>query len=320
MADSASVTNLPTNRMARNPLSLFAVIVLYKVAPQSSESFRTLCEAMRHVPEGSLHLRVLLYNNSPNESGPGNLPEFVDYEESATNRGIADAYNRALEVAERNGFDWLLTLDQDTTLPQDFLVKLVEVVCRVQASPSVAAVVPQILDHGRMLSPNYLVLNSIPRFFRKGFVGVSNRKTFAFNSASTLRISAIREAGGYSPLFWLDYCDAFIYNRLHAAGKKIYVAGNIQVEHEFSMFDIKERVTVDRYRNIVNAGCAFWDTEQGTLAGLYHTASLVYRLYKHWTRGDDPEFRRITWDMLKKRVTQSRSRRIEQWTAEMGNR
>ncbi|HEX3892286.1 MAG TPA: glycosyltransferase [Terracidiphilus sp.] len=296
-------------------VTLFTVIVLYKLRPQQSPSYLTLLNAASRVGAEKLRIKVLLYDNSPSAWEQGLLPEGVSYERTSENRGLADAYNRALEMAEGENCRWLLTLDQDTTLPEDFLVKLVETIDQVQKSPSVAAVVPQIVDQGRMLSPNYLVLDAIPRFFPKGFIGISARKTFAFNSASTLRISALREVGGYSPLFWLDYCDAYIYSRLNAAGKTIYVAGDIEVEHEFSMFDFKTRVSLERYKNIVNAGCAFWDTEQGNLAGLYHTASLVYRLYKHWKRGDDPELGRVTRDMLKKRLTHSKRHRIEQWKA-----
>lgn len=265
------------------------------------------------MPPEKLRVRILLYDNTVGGECQGTLPKGVNYESSSSNHGLADAYNRALELAEQEGFHWLLTLDQDTALPETFLENLCNAIVRVEASPEISAVVPQILEKGRMLSPNYFLLSAVPRFFHLGFVGIPTQATFAFNSASTLRVSDLREIGGYSPLFWLDYCDAYIFNRLNRNGKKVFIAGNIQVEHEFSMLDVKKRVTLERYRNIVQAGCAFWDMELGTLAGLYHTASLVYRLYKHWKRGDDPAIRRITLKMLKKRLLQSRKRRIEDW-------
>jgi glycosyltransferase involved in cell wall biosynthesis len=302
------------------PVSLLAVIVLYKSTPKSSSSFRTLQDAMKQMPQGKLRLRILLYDNTPQGKAPDALPEAVDYEASPSNRGLPDAYNRGLEIAEKEGFHWLLTLDQDTALPIDFLANLCEVILSVEASSEIAAVVPQLLEKGRILSPEHFLLNAFPRFLPRGFVGISRHPTFAFNSGSTLRVSALHEIGGYSPLFWLDYCDAYIYSRLNRKGKKIFVAGNIQVEHEFSMLDANQRVTLERYRNIVQAGCAFWDMEMGTLAGFRHTTSLIYRLCKHSRRGDDPAVRRVTREMLVKRIFQSKEHRIGQWKTEMERR
>jgi glycosyltransferase involved in cell wall biosynthesis len=310
---------IETPREAK-PLQLLAVIVLYKMTPSESVSFQTLQMARRDVEKNKLHLKVFFYDNTPGGQDPGFLPEGVQYEAAPQNRGLADAYNRALEIAKAEGFDWLLTLDQDSTLPSNFLSGLSEAVAGVAEDPSVAAVVPQITGAGRMLSPNYFLFNALPRFFPKGFIGISLRETYAFNSASTLRVSALHEIGGYDPHFWLDNSDAYMYRQLHLHGHRVFVAGNIQVEHQFSMFDMKESVTVARYQNIVAAGCAFWDLELGTLAGLYHTASLVYRVYKHWKRGDDPEIRRITLRLLKARIFKSRKQRIAQWKTAVENR
>lgn len=275
---------------------------------------------MRQLNGSELRLKVFFYDNTPGGQDPGVLPEGIQYEAAYENRGLAEAYNRALEIAQAEGFDWLLTLDQDSALPTNFLSELTKAVALVAAVPTVAAVVPQITGEGRTLSPNYFIFSAIPRYFPEGFVGISSQDTYAFNSASTLRVSALREIGGYCPWFWLDNSDAYMYRQLHRRGKQIFVAGNIHVEHEFSMFNLKERVTPARYQSIVDAGCAFWDLELGTFAGIYHTVGLVYRVYKHWKRGDDPALREVTLGMLRRRLFQSRKQRIAQWKAAMESR
>lgn len=294
-------------------IRLLAVIVLYKLTPEKSRSFLSLLAAREEISEDRLQLRILLYDNTPGGQDPGFLASGVDYEAAYENRGLPTAYNRALEIATTQNFDWLLTLDQDTTLPRSFLTALSCGIDKVAAISDVAAVVPQITGEGRMLSPNYFLSGVLPRFFPKGFTGIPSQDTYAFNSASTLRVSALRDIGGYDPLFWLDNSDAYMYRRLHLHKKRIYVAGDIQVDHEFALFDIKQRISLDRYQGIVDAMSAFWDLEMGTIAGLYHTASLVYRLYKHWKRGDDPEIQKITRKALWKRIFHSRKRRIQDW-------
>ncbi len=300
------------------PLSLMAIIVLYKALPADSDSLRTLIAARSLMRNSSSHLKILLYDNTPGGQQPSDLPEGVSYEAASENRGLAFAYNRALKIAAAEGFQWLLTLDQDTILPVNFLVRLREVASRVESDLTVAAIVPQITGEGRALSPNFFLFDVFPRFFATGFVGISNHDTYAFNSASTVRVNALEEIGGYDPLFWLDNSDAYMYRQLHRHGRRVFIMGDVQVDHEFSMFDMKNRVSISRYKNIVLAGCAFWDLELGMLAGVYHTASLFYRVYKHWKRGDDPEIRRVTTDMLKKRLFQSRKSRIDDWQRRMG--
>ena len=64
---------------------------------------------------------------------------------------------------------------------------------------------------------------------------------FAFNSGAMLSTTALKQLGGYDPRFWLDDSDAMVFSKLHEHGKRVYVAGDIQVEHEFSMKDMQQR-------------------------------------------------------------------------------
>jgi len=297
--------------------SLFAVIVLYRLRPNESAAFKTLQTAISRGGSREMYVKVLLYDNTPEGCDPGALPEGVQYEAAKQNAGLAAAYNRALEIAEAEDFEWLLTLDQDTSLPEHFLSRLSEIAASPSLNNSIAAIVPQITDNGRMLSPSWWLWGSIPRFFSFGFTGIAKRPTSAFNSASTVRVSALRVIGGYNPRFWLDSSDHYLYRQLHKFGKKIYVVGDIQVDHHFSVLDLNQSVTPARYQNILDAGCAFWDLELGWLAGLDYTARLAYRtFYKHWKYGHDPTFRHASWEMLKKRIFQSKKRRIEDWKRE----
>lgn len=298
-------------------LSLLAVIVLYGLRPSESEAFKTLQMTISHASSCKMYVKVLLYDNTPGGCNPDILPEYAEYEVSQRNAGLAGAYNRALEIAEGEGLEWLLTLDQDTSLPEKFLSRLNEIADSISLNKSIAAIVPQITDNGKVLSPYWFRLGAIPRYYPIGFTGISKQGCFAFNSASTVRVSALRMIGGYNPRFWLDSSDSYLYCQLYRHGKQVYVAGDIQVEHQFSVLDMNRSVSLARYQNILSAGCAFWDLELGWLAGVDFTARLTYRtFYKHWKHGHDPSFRRASWEMLKKRIFHSRKRRIEDWKKE----
>lgn len=292
---------------------ILAVIVLYKMLPRDSDTYKTLAESMRQAPRCSVE--IMFYDNTPGGQQPENLPHGVRYESEGKNRGIAVAYNRALEIATAEGFDWLLTLDQDTKLPSDFVVKLEDAVSVAKPMAQVGAVVPMISDGGRVVSPNALSFSLFPKFFPSGFTGVAEGRTAsAVNSASTVRVSALREIGGYDSRFCLDYSDAVMYHRLHKRGYRIYVAGNIQVKHELSVLDMKNRVSYERYEDILGAESAFWDECMGWIAGPALLLRYSYRVfYKFWRTGGTSPYVRISARFLWRRATWSRERRMELW-------
>ena len=295
---------------------VLAVIVLYKIKPQDSLSFTTLMAAAAAVPAGQLELKIILHDNTPEKWEAGGLPDGVEYVWTGINDGISEAYNRSLLIADDLGYEWLLTLDQDTSLPQQFLAKFVEAINRVRSTPVIAAIVPHIIGSGRSLSPNWFRFGAIAQWFKPGFVGVPDQATFAFNSGAMLRVSALRQIGGYDPWYWLDNSDASLFRKLHRHGKSVYVAGDVQVSHDFSMLDMQTKMTSARYRNILLAESAFWDQEMGMLAGLERTARLTLRLFRHYWRNEGRELRNLTREFLSRRLLWTRDRRIAAWREE----
>ena len=295
------------------PVRILAVVVLYQLQPEDSRAFVTLKQAAEQLRAKGGNIKILLYDNAPPEVSPNSFPAYVMYEGAKDNRGLAGAYNRALELAVNEGYEWLLTLDQDTSLPEDFLTAMAERIERISDDSAVAAIVPQVWGKGKRLSPNRFVAGAWPLHYPAGYVGIPQEPTFAFNSGSMLRVEALQTIGGYDARFWLDYCDAFLYRRLQKRDYKVFVAGDIPLQHEFSMQDFKNRVSLARYTNIVEAGSAFWDLEMNDLAGADHTARLAFRILKHLWRRDDPAFLRVTMQMLRKRLFMSKNNRLKEW-------
>lgn len=296
-------------------LNLTAVIVLYRCRAQDSVAYQTLLAAQL-AAANLLQLHIVLYDNTPGAQDAGELQADVEYVAADANRGLATGYNLALQRAVANGSRWLLTLDQDTSLPENFLQTMGPLAVEVDADDVIAAIVPQIVGSGRILSPYWFRAGAVAVWFAAGFHGVPGQKTFAFNSAALLRTAALQQAGGYDPWFWLDDSDHFMFQRLHRLGKRVLVAGEVRVEHDFSMMDLRNRVSVARYRNVLLAETAFWDLEMNWLAGMARLARLVVRLVKHLRRNDPVELRRETVEFLKRRLLWSRRRRLRAWQRE----
>ena len=281
--------------------------------PAASPTFQTLLRSLAAPLAREPEVRVLLYDNTPPPQAPTGLPDQVDYFASPVNVGLADAYNLAVGRARDEGFDWLLTLDQDTGLPVNFIEEMVKAAEACAIRPDVAAVVPHIRSGGRDVSPNWFVGGVLPRWFPRGYYGVPDKTVYAFNSGTLVRVSAVGIIGGYSRLFWLDYCDAYLFRQMARRRWKVFVAGTIHLEHDFSMLDVSKKMSLWRYGNAVEAGSAFYDLEMSWLAGLHHTFRLLGRYVKQLVRRESSQLRHTTAFILRQRLCVPRARRVSAW-------
>ena len=300
------------------PVQVLAVIVLYKMQPSESAAFRSLQSSISDLAQGQSGIQVLLYDNTPGGCDPGPLPEGVQYEAAGQNTGISAAYNHALAIARRERDSWLLILDQDTTLPSDYLARMCKIAFEIEPDEKIAAIVPRMLDAGRAVSPVFIRFWGAS-YLSRDFVGTGRREMQAINSASLFRVSALQQIGGFSPYFWLDYLDAYVFRHFRLHGLKVYVAGDIQVKHELSLLHGGE-LKADRYRNILRAESAFWDMYGGRVQGVVLTGRLLGRMWRQRKRGHGIAIRKLTWNEMKRRISQSKTHRINGWIREMERR
>lgn len=295
------------------PFCATVIIVLYRIAPADSPAFRSVMNALvgHDIQAGST--QVLLWDNSPVPQPVNDLPTGVIYRSEPRNAGLANAYNWALARANEWHSEWLITLDQDTALPFNYFAKMASAAQMSTRFAGVGAIVPQIEADGKLLSPNRFLLGAIPRWYDRGYCGAPNEAVFAFNSGAMLRVAALQQVGGYNPWFWLDNSDAMIFSKLNEHGKRVFVAGDIQIQHEFSMKDMSHRMSAERYRNVLLAESAFWDLRMNRVAGWERNFRLLLRMAKHRMRNDSKELRRITWSALTRRLMMSKCKRIEEW-------
>jgi len=303
----------------REQPNILAVIVLYKTRPSESAAFTTLVAELKRVQQIDDRLRVLLYDNSCGAQLSEELPPYVFYHAAARNEGIAGAYNYALDIARREGFDWMLTLDQDTQLPVDFLVQMRDLALRLDQNEEVGAIVPQLSHVGRPLSP-FRIRPLGPSYLSPGFTGTARGESCALNSASLFRVRALDEIGGFDPRFWLDYQDYYVFRQLHRHGKRVWVAGGIQVEHDLSLLSDRQSPGPDRFRNFLQAESAFCDLYRGRVDGLALTGRLAGRFWRQRRQGIDAAVRQLTLNALKRRLFLTRTRRIRDWQSEMQQR
>lgn len=183
--------------------------------------------------------RILIVDNA---SGLDNAEIFRRAQQSpmvtmiknTENIGVAAGLNQGIEEAARLGFEWILTLDQDS-LPE---AKMVEHQCRLferdKGSPEIAIVAPKIIDAELGRSSPFIRRRSLFRYERAHcHEAPLEEVTAVITTGSLLRYSAFRALGGFREDFFIDYVDTEFCLRLILNGYKILVACDAHLRHSF---------------------------------------------------------------------------------------
>jgi len=151
---------------------------------------------------------------------------------NASNLGVATALNQGARRAGELGFEWVLTLDQDS-IPAPDMVRELWAVYRTQVEPDrIAIVAPQVIDAG---------LGRRAPFLRKKMGFIYERAqceemylenvTTVITSGALVRISAYEAIGGYRDDFFIDYVDTEFCLRVRRSGFRIVVACRARLNH-----------------------------------------------------------------------------------------
>ena len=294
---------------------MFAVIVVYKVLPDNCPSLHTLLRAVQASLPSRLNVHIRVVDNTPGGQDPGPLPLGVEYCASPENPGLSKPYNQAWHTAESEGYSWLLTLDQDTHLPETFFQLLEPVVRQYQQDRTVATIVPRIVDRGRPVSPLRYLGGFLPVVVPADVDGRLGKHALAFNSAALVRVDALRTVGGYDEAFPLHNSDSSLFLRLDQAGKRVVLANAIVVSHELAIMDRGSRMSGDRYRSMLADERLFWDLHMGFLARVERTVRLTGRVAKDIIRGKRGDFMGITLQEIRCRLLTCRRSRIARYNA-----
>jgi glycosyltransferase involved in cell wall biosynthesis len=299
--------------------SILAVIVLFQLRPEDSTAYHTLKAAISRLETRPGAVTILLYDNTPNGLAPQNLPPDVLYVPGERNEGVAGAYNYALRWATRKHFVWMLTLDQDTQLPPEFLLRMRAIALRLKDVNEAGAIVPHLLSRGRLLSPIRIRPWGVT-YLHRHTAGFAGGEIHAFNSGSMFRLRALEQIDGCHPGFWLDYQDAYIYTKLHQCGRKIYIADNLEVEHDLSLLSPSRPMGEERLRNFLEAESAYCDLYRGRIGGLFLTGRLLGRIWRQRRHEADATARRLTRNQFLRRIFATRRTRLNAWRSGIGPR
>lgn len=178
-----------------------AAVVLYN--PNASVFPRI--EAAR-----SLTQEIIVIDNSPQPTLEPQASVLVQFGE---NRGIGAALNRAAEEARNLGFGWLLTLDQDTVIPQDQWKVFTRSFADLPEKDTIA-----------IFAPTY-------NEFDPRALGRFNDVDLVMTSANLLNLAIHERLGGFREDLFIDEVDHEYCLRAKSSGFRIVQTRDVLLRH-----------------------------------------------------------------------------------------
>jgi GT2 family glycosyltransferase len=258
-------------------VNILIVVVLYKVNLYNSLTYNSLLKAFDIKPDIFSSVSCIIYDNSPSQMYDCKENNFVyEYVHNSENGGLAAAYNYALDVSLTNNYDWILLLDQDTTLPSDFMSININNLKKMFYDESVVAVISKVICNNLVISPSKDMFGKILNLKKSG---ICDFPITAINSGSFIKTSFLKKIGGFNKIFKLDYLDHWLFHTIYSCGKKVFISETI-IKHELSVSDFNKYISVERYKNILKAEALFFRLYKSKKDNLLYSLRLLIRIFK----------------------------------------
>lgn len=212
--------------------NIFAIIVTYNGSKWINKCFGSLRRS-------SVPLHIIAIDNKSTDGTPQEIkqkfPE-VQAVETGENLGFGKANNVGLRLALQNNADYTLLLNQDAWIEEDTIAKLIKT---HRENPQYDLLSPlQLNGAGDAIDrnfQNYLSPFQTPNILSDAVLGKLKpiyESSYANAAAWFLTAEAIRQVGGFDPLFKHYGEDDDYINRLHAKGLKLAIDTTSIIYHD----------------------------------------------------------------------------------------
>lgn len=238
--------------------NIAAGIVLYN--PSNYKRFeKAFTSVVKQFP------KVYIFDNSSIKIKLPFKSEKITYLTEHKNRGIAYALNKIMNVADRDGYGWVVTMDQDSVVP----TKMVSEYSKYLNTKNVAIICPQVIDKRRIyMKPQ---INSGKKYIE-----------FCITSGSCTSVKVWKRVGKFDEWLFIDLVDNEFCRRVILSGYKILQLNSIVLNQEFGEIIPKSIKTqrfwlnISRVLNNVNFAKFGYKKHVSPLRVYYTNRNIIY--------------------------------------------
>lgn len=202
------------------------------------------------------------------------------------NLGVAAALNQMCSTALSDGFDWIMTIDQDS-LPEPDLIEKYEPYLK---NAEVALLTPKFIDDNEPLTVLSASEPAVEQVHRCN------------TSASLVRLSAYERVGGFDEAMFIDCVDFDFCTTLEEHGYKILRVNGAVLHHRLGVAkEVRFFIPIGKLFGISKLQKPFFTYNHSPLRSYYYARNIKYYTYKHRSFIDKKTERRvyIKWLILK---------------------
>lgn len=183
-------------------MKICAVVVWYNPSKTEVENIKTYCEAVDEV--------IVVDNSKDNNVHMLSEIKNINYIPNFDNLGIATALNIGCKKAIYNRYEWVLTMDQDSSFKHDNINKYIDKAKRLSLKDKMIAIFAPVTSD---IEGN----------------GYIDR---AITSGNLLKLEIYNSIGGFDDKLFIDEVDFDLCFRLGREGYKIYKFNDICLNHK----------------------------------------------------------------------------------------
>ena len=189
-----------------NKIKIASVVVLYN---PSQENINNISLYKKEVD------RIYIVDNTDDNIKRINNTQKLKYIKLGENKGIAYALNIGAKKAIEDGYEWLLTMDQDSKMTEDIIVKMKDFLISTKE------------ENVGLISP-YQDIDSKEDNISEDIEDMIEVMT----SGNIINLDAYKKIGGFKDWLFIDCVDTDNCMNLHKHGYKVLRLNRIVMKHE----------------------------------------------------------------------------------------
>lgn len=189
-----------------NKIKIASVVVLYN---PSQENINNISLYKKEVD------RIYIVDNTDDNIKRINNTQKLKYIKLGENKGIAYALNIGAKKAIEDGYEWLLTMDQDSKMTEDIIVKMKDFLISTKE------------ENIGLISP-YQDIDSKEDNISEDIEDMIEVMT----SGNIINLDAYKKIGGFKDWLFIDCVDTDYCMNLHKHGYKVLRLNRIVMKHE----------------------------------------------------------------------------------------
>jgi GT2 family glycosyltransferase len=219
------------------------VVVIYETDFEDSLTLQCLFTVQGSVTDFP---PILVYDNSRQRRISDKYSKNIAfYNNDTRNSGVAGAYNYARELAVRINKEWLILLDQDSQINEDYFKQL-NYSYSLYSQQNLFC--PIVISANRIVSPTWYVAEKAikPKKLKPGLY--KSKLYTVINSGVAIRSTELKSLGGYDPDLPLDFSDHYFFSRFKKKNKHFVVINHTNIHNLSSDTDKSFEAVFARFK------------------------------------------------------------------------